>query len=162
MNSAGVPQTRRPGHPMSFHSVSWFRVGGGIPHGHVQFGNPLSGSSWEDVKLLRGTSWVIAGRLPRLRQPTFGGCLLHELQDRAGCCGHRVCRGPAEPGWVLMVPRARVWEPTVPSGGRGTQQPRGRESPEDPNVPWGGGENGPASIFRAWTVGSSLGSSLAC
>ena len=39
---------------MSFHTVSWFRVGGGIPHGHVQFGNALSGSSWEDVKLIRG------------------------------------------------------------------------------------------------------------
>ena len=31
-----------------------------------------------------------------------------------------------------------MWEPTVPSGGRGTQRPRGRESPEDSKVPWAG------------------------
>ena len=40
--------------PMSSHSISWFRMGAGIPHGPVQFGIPLSGSSWEEVKLIRG------------------------------------------------------------------------------------------------------------
>ena len=89
-HSFGVPQSRRPGYPMSSHDISWFRVGcPGIPHGPVQFGIPLSGSSWEDVKLIRGTTCVLAGRPPSpgsgrrlsghrpvgIRQ---GGCLLHE------------------------------------------------------------------------------------
>ena len=62
--------------------------GAGILHGPMQIGIPLSGSSWEDVKLIRGTTCVLAGRLPPgsgrrlsghrpvgIRQ---GGCLLHE------------------------------------------------------------------------------------
>ena len=60
-----------------------------IPHGPVQFGIPLSGSSWEDVKLIRGNTCVLAGLPPspgsgrRLsgHRPVGhrqGGCLLHE------------------------------------------------------------------------------------
>ena len=58
--------------------------------GPVQFGIRLLGSSWEDVKLIRGTTCVLAGRPPpspgsgrRLpgHRPVgirHGGCLLHE------------------------------------------------------------------------------------
>ena len=45
---------------------------------------------------------------------------MHELQDRAGCCVHRVCRGATEPGWVIRGTRAwTVGAWTVRSSGRG-------------------------------------------
>ena len=46
--------------------------------------------------------------------------------------------------------------------GRVTQRLRGRESPEDPHIPCGGGDNGPGIIFEVWAVRACLGSSLAC
>ena len=112
VHSFGVPQSRRPGHPMNSHSISWFRVGG-VPHGHVQFGIPLSGSSWEDVKLIRGTTCVLAGRLPPgsghrlsghrpvgIRQ---GGCLLHE---RAFSLGLYPPLGPYPPRVFAKISRS--------------------------------------------------------
>ena len=45
--------------------------GAGILHGPMQIGIPLSGSSWEDVKLIRGTTCVLAGRLPPGSGPPF-------------------------------------------------------------------------------------------
>ena len=71
---------------MNSHSISWFRVGG-IPHGHVQFGIPLSGSSWEDVKLIRGTTCVLAGRLPPAQAADCRATAPLE-SDRAGCLLH--------------------------------------------------------------------------
>ena len=88
VHTFGVTQSRRPGQPMSSHYISWFRVGcPGNPHGPVQFGIPLSGSSWEDGKLIRGTTCVLvppspgsARRLSGHRPVGIrqGGCLLHE------------------------------------------------------------------------------------
>ena len=90
---------------MSAHSKSpdlgWF---GRITHGPVQFGIPLSGSSWEDVKLIRGTTCVLAGRLPPAQAADFRATAPLEL-DRAGVCctsGHFLwsCLLP----WVIFLP----------------------------------------------------------
>ena len=108
------------------------------------------------------------------RQGGRGGChavetctyprvngILQEHHHRAGCCGL--------PMWRRSSGRGRCATGAVGgcvsqmSTGRGcTQRPRGRESPDDPKVTAGGGDNGPGRIFKAWTVGSSLGTFLAC
>ena len=71
------------------------------PHrGPVQFGIPLSGSSWEDVKLIRGTTCVLAGRPPPppAQAADFRATAPLEL-DRAGVCctsGHFL--------WIVSSP----------------------------------------------------------
>ena len=46
--------------------------------------------------------------------------------------------------------------------GRATQRLQGREAPEDPKIPWGGGDTGPGRIVEVWAVSAWLRSSLAC
>ena len=53
----------------------------------MQFGIPLSGSSWEDVKLIRGTTCVLAGRPPPAQAADFRATAPLEL-DRDGCLLH--------------------------------------------------------------------------
>ena len=70
-------------------------------------------------------------------------------------CGGRQSRGvvPCGPvgGCGSQLDTGRVGYTTAP----------GRASPEDPKVPGGGAEHGPGRIFKAGTVGSSIGPSLA-
>ena len=61
--------------------------GAGILHGPMQIGIPLSGSSWEDGKLIRGTTCVLAGRLPPAQAADCRATAPLEL-DRAGCLLH--------------------------------------------------------------------------
>ena len=80
----------------------------------MQFGIPLSGSSWEDGKLIRGTTCVLAGRPPPPAQAAdFRATAPLEL-DRAGVCctsGHFLwsCFLP----WGVFLP----WPPFPPPRG---------------------------------------------
>ena len=72
----------------------------------MQFGILRSGSSWEDVKLIRGTTCVLADRLPPAQAADFRATAPLEL-DWAGCPLHD--RGL----WLELFPPLVVYPPRV-------------------------------------------------
>ena len=107
------------------------------------------------------------GRSERGARRRYGALGASELYTQlgpgsGGVLGPPDVEGPYRAGAGCHGAREREWGAKVPVRGRVTLRLRGRESPEDPHIPCGGGDNGPGIIFEVWAVRACLGSSLAC
>ena len=85
MHSFGVHQSGRPGHPMSSHSISWFRVGGRHPSRPCANWYPAVGLVLGGRSAHPGDYRCPSGPVPPAQAADFRATAPLEL-DRAGVC----------------------------------------------------------------------------